>query len=718
VLGLGGAWSGGDMSLGTGGGQKINLYKEELAKYKDDPKKVVILSDSADDLDAEVSGKLADVTLLGYLAVLSIGGERRVERVLTVDVTSILGRTHVAADAIHSCRGRENRRERKRIKNRGPYGRRGGGVKEGCSKGCSSSKVDLLLLGIYLFYEKNSLNRSMLKHAHDICQVPFLVPTRVGGTRWFRHMLQALEHLLKCYKIIVLHMQQTQNLDDPVYHKDSSRKAKNYLLLLTSANIVQYLHLLLDVVGCLGGLSELFQHGQTNISAILYVLNKYLTWPGPSLRRIMEGDMTMFQGEKPSCRSNTFKTARHDMPTSLISSLNKRFIDLDSTILQNEWILNFKLWPTEYSGNEDFEDSAVQALAQALEKTLMEAEVNPTLVEDEWTVLKSYIYKRKTSLVSRLSWQQINQSYGERCASFLHLVDLLLSIPASSADAEHGFSQVKLMVVQSQTERCSKGCSSSKVDLLLLGIYLFYEKNSLNRSMLKHAHDICQVPFLVPTRVGGTRWFRHMLQALEHLLKCYKIIVLHMQQTQNLDDPVYHKDSSRKAKNYLLLLTSANIVQYLHLLLDVVGCLGGLSELFQHGQTNISAILYVLNKYLTWPGPSLRRIMEGDMTMFQGEKPSCRSNTFKTARHDMPTSLISSLNKRFIDLDSTILQNDQVKLMVVQSQTESVGNFNPDKAIARFLTTGARRVDGYTHTAGCSTVEDLDDNNELNEEHF
>ncbi|KAG7154735.1 hypothetical protein Hamer_G031602, partial [Homarus americanus] len=320
----------------------------------------------------------------------------------------------------------------------------------------------------------------MLKHAHDICQVPFLVPTRVGGTRWFRHMLQALEHLLKCYKIIVLHMQQTQNLDDPVYHKDSSRKAKNYLLLLTSANIVQYLHLLLDVVGCLGGLSELFQHG-------------------PSLRRIMEGDMTMFQGEKPSCRSNTFKTARHDMPTSLISSLNKRFIDLDSTILQNEWILNFKLWPTEYSGNEDFEDSAVQALAQALEKTLMEAEVNPTLVEDEWTVLKSYIYKRKTSLVSRLSWQQINQSYGERCASFLHLVDLLLSIPASSADAEHGFSQVKLMVVQ--------------------------------------------------------------------------------------------------------------------------------------------------------------------------------------------------------------------------SQTESVGNFNPDKAIARFLTTGARRVDGYTHTAGCSTVEDLDDNNELNEEH-
>ncbi|KAG7176840.1 hypothetical protein Hamer_G000026 [Homarus americanus] len=164
------------------------------------------------------------------------------------------------------------------------------------------------------------------------------------------------------------------------------------------------------------------------------------------------------------------------------------------------------------------------------------------------------------------------------------------------------------------------------------------------------------------------------------------------------------------------------------------------------------------------------------MTMFQGEKLSGRSNTFKTARRDMLTSLISSLNKRFIDMASTILQNAWIlnfklwpaeysgnedfgyravqalaqafekilmeaevnptlvklikidwrsrltddhltDLMVVQLQTESVGNFNPDKAIARFLKTGARRVDGYTHTAGCSTVEDLDDNNELNEEH-
>ncbi|KAG7165608.1 UBX domain-containing protein 1-like [Homarus americanus] len=70
-----------------------------------------------------------------------------------------------------------------------------------------AKRVDLLLLGIYLFYEKCSLNRSLLKQAHEICQLPFFIPTRLGDTRWLPRMLQALEHLQKSYKAIVLHMQ-------------------------------------------------------------------------------------------------------------------------------------------------------------------------------------------------------------------------------------------------------------------------------------------------------------------------------------------------------------------------------------------------------------------------------------------------------------------------------------------------------------------------------
>ncbi|KAG7165609.1 hypothetical protein Hamer_G013108 [Homarus americanus] len=105
-----------------------------------------------------------------------------------------------------------------------------------------------------------------------------------------------------------------------------------------------------------------------------------------------------------------------------------------STVLQNSWILDFKLWPAEYTGNEGFGDTAVGVLAQSLEKALREAEVDPTKLEDECAVLKCSLYKKSTiSPVSQLSWQQINESYKENCGSFFHLVDLLLSIPTSSA---------------------------------------------------------------------------------------------------------------------------------------------------------------------------------------------------------------------------------------------------------------------------------------------
>lgn len=45
VLGLGLAWEGGDVKNVAGGGHKVNLLKEELRKYKDDAKKIIMFSD-------------------------------------------------------------------------------------------------------------------------------------------------------------------------------------------------------------------------------------------------------------------------------------------------------------------------------------------------------------------------------------------------------------------------------------------------------------------------------------------------------------------------------------------------------------------------------------------------------------------------------------------------------------------------------------------------
>ena len=45
IYGLGEEWKGGDVKLHTGGGQKVNILKRELEKYKNDEDKVILFTD-------------------------------------------------------------------------------------------------------------------------------------------------------------------------------------------------------------------------------------------------------------------------------------------------------------------------------------------------------------------------------------------------------------------------------------------------------------------------------------------------------------------------------------------------------------------------------------------------------------------------------------------------------------------------------------------------
>ncbi|KAG7168245.1 hypothetical protein Hamer_G029624, partial [Homarus americanus] len=186
---------------------------------------------------------------------------------------------------------------------------------------------------------------------------------------WFQN---ALEYLLKSYKAIVLHMQQIQNL------RLRPEKPRTTCSLPNQCGAVPW-----------GASQELFQHGQTNISAIVNeiqtaidVLNKYLTWPGPSLRKD-------YGRKKLSGRSNTFKTARHDMLTSLIFKSKQRFINI---VLDSPECMDFEFQIITV-GMKISGIALCWHVGQALENT-DGGEVNPTLVEDEWIVLKEVKFSR------------------------------------------------------------------------------------------------------------------------------------------------------------------------------------------------------------------------------------------------------------------------------------------------------------------------------------
>lgn len=66
------------------------------------------------------------------------------------------------------------------------------------------------LEAIYKFYHNSSLNRSNLKVSCAAANITFLVPGRVGGTRWLPHTMAALQTLWKLYPALIEHFEQVQ----------------------------------------------------------------------------------------------------------------------------------------------------------------------------------------------------------------------------------------------------------------------------------------------------------------------------------------------------------------------------------------------------------------------------------------------------------------------------------------------------------------------------
>ncbi|XP_070562297.1 zinc finger protein 862-like isoform X2 [Ptychodera flava] len=52
-------------------------------------------------------------------------------------------------------------------------------------------------------------------------------------------------------------------------------------------------------------------------------------------------------------------------------------------------------------------------------------------------------YKARFTTLADVTWAQVNNALSEKCPNVLGLIDLILAIPASSAEAERGFSLMK-----------------------------------------------------------------------------------------------------------------------------------------------------------------------------------------------------------------------------------------------------------------------------------
>uniref|UniRef100_A0A8C3BPJ5 Sperm flagellar 2 n=1 Tax=Cairina moschata TaxID=8855 RepID=A0A8C3BPJ5_CAIMO len=317
------------------------------------------------------------------------------------------------------------------------------------------------LRNMYYFYHNSPLNKNNLKATYEAIKIRPAIPSRIGGSQWLPRLQTALQILLKGYPAIVLHLSKIE--------KDSRasnrQKVKGLLHFLLKMEIVKFSHFLLDVINVLNILSRVTLDHNSSIADIfatmqstVETLHMYQTRAGPK-ERLME-TIQHFHGQQLVGNGN-ISEVRTKVLSNLVKRLHNCFCDASQDVLRATIIGSFKLWPDKM--REEFGEKEVSVLTKHYEVVLEAASVKINEVETEWSMLKLELYNRFQN-VQTLTWDLVNSDYSKKYPNILTLVDLILTLPASSAETERGFSQMKFIMMHLH----SKLVSESVTDLMII----------------------------------------------------------------------------------------------------------------------------------------------------------------------------------------------------------------------------------------------------------
>uniref|UniRef100_A0A8C0EM38 Sperm flagellar 2 n=1 Tax=Bubo bubo TaxID=30461 RepID=A0A8C0EM38_BUBBB len=309
------------------------------------------------------------------------------------------------------------------------------------------------LRNMYYFYHNSPLNKNNLKAIYEAIKLHPAIPSRIGGSQWLPRLQTALQILLKGYPAIV---------DSGA---SNQQKVKGLLHLLLRMEIVKFSHFLLDVINVLNILSRVTLDHNSSIADIfatmqstLETLHMYQTRAGPKERLI--DTIQHFHGYLLVGNGN-ISAVRTKVLSNLVKRLCDCFCDASQDVLRATTIGSFKLWPDKMK--QEFGEKEVSVLTKHYEVILEAASVKLGEVETEWSMLKLELYNRFQN-IQALTWDSVNSDYSRKYPNILTLVDLILTLPASSAETERGFSQMKLTM----THLHSKLRSESVTDLMII----------------------------------------------------------------------------------------------------------------------------------------------------------------------------------------------------------------------------------------------------------
>ena len=352
-----------------------------------------------------------------------------------------------------------------------------------------ADQVIEVLHWIYKTYHYSPKSRRELKTLATELGVNIRNPARVKGTRWTPHLQKALYILLHNdrnntelgqFGVVLQH---SEHLASTSKNAEIRGRSLNVAKRMKTFSFLAMAHFLLDLFGIISSLSEKLQSNKTILPTAISALQSAITRldnlvvrpvPQGFLHQLLSSvaanqeDNFKFQDAvisnvpadveaEPSrmiaSLPNTLKEAIKSAVTKTTKGMKNRMSaflsDPSDTELQGEAravasfrIFNHDSWPEGDNDLVDFGDEEVNILLDWFKEPLSRNECNLENVLGQWGSLKTLVVREFQDKSYSGLWSTflMKQPYKSDYKDLLHLVQILLVMPISSAQCERVFS--------------------------------------------------------------------------------------------------------------------------------------------------------------------------------------------------------------------------------------------------------------------------------------
>ena len=355
------------------------------------------------------------------------------------------------------------------------------------------NKVDDVLGSIYRTYHRSPKSKRELTALCEELNTRFYNPNPVKGTRWVPHLDRALKQYLRSnaedlvndpgsYTAVQMHMESlAATRATPAA---ASGRAKQVAKEMLNGKFVAFCHFLSDVFEVVAELSLEFQKECLILPSAINAINditatltamKDAPLPGGMLEKLIDNclksdkqppNMLKFQSLQ-LVGFNDADDLLDNLQTSLtrviditIEEIDKRFSNLlgknqDSDIqnvIKAFGVFHHDSWPSGRQELSAYGNNEIKELCKWFDAILQRSGCDTQKVMQEWRKMKMLIH----SNFSRKSYLELYQQlltkdpYRDDFRNILHIVEILLVLPISSANCERAFSAQKRIVSASR----------------------------------------------------------------------------------------------------------------------------------------------------------------------------------------------------------------------------------------------------------------------------